>query len=361
MAAVCLLIAKHLPQPDLARACCVSRHWLVTFASVLWRSIHADHKNYHIFCTAFPRYSVYIRELRCSQGVKLDYLGYQCTQLVVFEAPLLSLTKLNDIKQVLESNRSIEDLSLSSSMIYRDMNLDMETVCVQQTMEILRLVAGMGNLRRLSLTGFQAPPGALEYLLEQRYDLRSLRIVRWEHRQCPGRGVDPVTGLLMSHAAAAVLASATELGQLEQQQQQQQQQQQRAPQRQLRSLHLQGYPDGHEFVLKIVRRTPLLEQLSLAQSWTHNQRIFISPQVEQFCQQLKSYCPCVKELRLDQTTLCPDSFKYLLSAFPRLRRFEALEVFHTRHDYFEILIDQESLWESLEEVRTPDYGFHIGD
>ncbi|KAI7829707.1 hypothetical protein BC939DRAFT_499834 [Gamsiella multidivaricata] len=197
---ICLLIAKHLSKNDLASACRVRRSWFAPFASELWRSIDPDQWTNHTFRSAFPRYSAFIRELRCGSLVPLDVLGLHCTQLTLLHVPgLLSYPVL---ERALQSNPRIEELRLRAVVTKED---------VQGIVEIFRTMVGMKMLKTLSFTHFKMPSEALEYLLDHLSGLQSLEIDGWECKASPGLLLDPITGLL-APTEAALEAVATRSG-----------------------------------------------------------------------------------------------------------------------------------------------------
>ncbi|KAG0366250.1 hypothetical protein BC939DRAFT_447183 [Gamsiella multidivaricata] len=338
-----LQIAKHLPPADLASACRVCRSWFVPFASQLWRSIQPDQWTHGALTDALPRYSVFVRQLRCSLFVNLDTLGPECTRLTLFKAPRLNHSAFPVLKRILESNPDIEELTLIS---------DFGMSAIQLTMETIRIVAGLAKMRKLVLMDFVAPRGALEYMMEKLPRLEALSIEGWEDLPPLSQEVDPATGaVVLSGAMEEEVSDMTEQFGRDSEQQHQQQ-----GQRQLRYLSMDEFQDGYESVLRIVRHTPLLEHLSLTQTRASAIDLTISPQLVQLCQQLRSHCPRLDQLSLNYISVDIGGLEYLLMAFPRMRKLAVNNVYLPQLALLSMLLNQDALQESLEDIRIADIG-----
>ncbi|KAF9940980.1 hypothetical protein BGZ67_006218 [Mortierella alpina] len=165
---VLILIAGHLPPADLASACRTCRSWFVPFAGQLWRSIEPDQWTHGALTRALPRYSTFIRELRCSRFTSLEALGSECTHLTLLRAPELTPDNLDLLHVVVNRNQDIEDLCLTFEQK------------MPVPVELLRAMASLRKLRRLSINApWIASQTHIRHLLEHLPELESLRVESW--------------------------------------------------------------------------------------------------------------------------------------------------------------------------------------
>ncbi|KAK3823082.1 MAG: hypothetical protein J3Q66DRAFT_424668 [Benniella sp.] len=314
---ILLSIAIHLAPADLAQACRVSRGWFVPFASKLWYSIQQDQWTDGNLLPALPRYAVFVRELRCPLYLPSNSLGHRFNQLTLFSAPKIDPDNLDVIEQVLKHNPDIRDLFLpfALSREYAD-----------RIKDITQTVAGMTKLKRLKLRGLLTAPGDLGSLLDQLPELESLTLEDCGYAHPPGMEPDPAD------------IPEDPVTQLEHSQQAQQ----------LRSLQMDGNLDCFEIILEIARRSPLLEQLWFVFMTTYE--LVMSPKMAWFTQKLGSHCQHLNQLVIHGCEINGEGLECLLSAFPRLRKFHAIDVSMRHYDVLDFLVQHKSCCDSLEEV-----------
>ncbi|KAI7829711.1 hypothetical protein BC939DRAFT_440300 [Gamsiella multidivaricata] len=306
-----LHITRHLEPADLASACRVSHHWLVLFASELWRSIELDQGSHRAFRRALPRYLRFVREPRCSKTFEFGSLGLCFTGLTLFGVYSLDRSSYLAAKQILQLNSNIEKLTLSCANMVGDTPL---------MMEIIRAIAEMDMLKDLSLVHSTPPLGALTYLLEQLPWLKTFHV--------------------MSTAATKSEASIRDtFGQY--------------PQCQLRSLFICNCQDKFEGLHRIVQHASLLELLPF--SGYNYLNFHILPQVEQFCRDLRSSCPHLNQLLIYRTEINLNALECLFTAFPRMKRLEVVEILPLHNNFLAIILRQEALRKSLEGIEITDY------
>ncbi|KAF9999584.1 hypothetical protein BGZ79_006818 [Entomortierella chlamydospora] len=325
------VVASYLAPADLFIACRVSRSWFIPFASELWRSIKPDQWTHGALEDALPRYSLYIRELHCPLYNSLDKLGLDCTKLTLFRAPLLNANNAQVITSILRRNPNIEELSLISGLTREQLDISMEYV---------RIVSEMKKLKNLSLHHFIVRPGSLENLLQRLPQLESLSIRRYNSYQLP-----------VSDATKEFdrsMGSSIDLNQLPQHSEYQ------GP-RQLRYFHVDGYQDSFESILKVARISPLMERLSLAETYEYSIDLSLSPAVIQFCQELSSLCHCLDQLTLYQIQIDPQGLMCLLAAFPKLKRLDLEDVSLQAYDILRAVLQSPSYSHTLEEIRFVDH------
>ncbi|KAF9958588.1 hypothetical protein BGZ72_000167 [Mortierella alpina] len=165
---VLILIAGHLPPADLASACRTCRSWFVPFAGQLWRSIEPDQWTHGALTIALPRYSTFIRELRCSRFTRLEALGPECTHLALLRAPEVTPDNLDLLQAVLVRNQNIEDLWLTF-----DSKMPVPV-------ELFGAIAGLKKLRRLSIDALWVTShDHVQHLLEHLPVLEFLHVESW--------------------------------------------------------------------------------------------------------------------------------------------------------------------------------------
>ncbi|KAF9274225.1 hypothetical protein BGZ68_000857, partial [Mortierella alpina] len=165
---ILILVAGHLPPADLASACRTCRGWFAPFAGQLWRSIEADQWTHGALTVALPRYSTFIRELRCSRFTSLEALGPECSHLALLRAPEVTPDNLVLLQAIVDRNQDIEDLWLTFE---REMPV---------SIELLEAMAGLKKLRHLSIdASWAATHDHILHLLDHLPELESLRVESW--------------------------------------------------------------------------------------------------------------------------------------------------------------------------------------
>ncbi|KAF8927478.1 hypothetical protein EDD21DRAFT_364959 [Dissophora ornata] len=337
---ICLHIAWHLAPADLALACRVCRSWFVPFASELWRSIKPDQWTHGSMDDALPRYSTFIRELSCSTFVPLNDMGPQCTRLTLLEVSIIGLDNIDIIDKILLRNPDLEVLSLRVVSLQNDSGV----ISIYKRMEYVRIVAGLRKLKKLSLGSFRVLPGALRYLLEQLPGLELLTIEGWTEEASHDLWMDPKSGLLLPAEPGAIEEPQVTDQQSAQQLQQLQWQEEPLP-RSLRSFHADDCL--LETIVKVIQVSPLLESLLLS----NNQSLVLSPELTQFCQQLRVHCPRLNQFSLYQSDVDIPGLQRLFSAYQSLKYFRAEDISISRHNLLLFLSRcLDTHHESLEEI-----------
>ncbi|KAF9208178.1 hypothetical protein BGZ49_009575 [Haplosporangium sp. Z 27] len=321
-------IASNLAPADLFNACRVCRTWFVPFASELWRCIKADQWIHGALSKALPRYSLYVRELHCSLYTPLEDLGEDCKMLTLFRAPELAPNNIQVIASILERNPDIEELWLISGMPWARIGL---------TMVLVQILSKMKKLKKLILHDFKVTTGTLSYLLRKLPQLKSLDVEGYEERNVSEYDATFSFDLFSPD----------------------QQLQHPGPNEpsQLQSLHMNGYQDSFESILKIARISPLLESLSLSDTSRYSIDLSILESMTPFCKQLSESCPCLNQLKLNQSSISMDGLSCLLSAFPKLKKFdvEGLDMVDTF--LLRLILDHPEYSDTLEEIRIAPEGF----
>lgn len=350
---VLIQVSSYLNPADLASACSVNHAWFIPFASKLWRSLEKDQFSQEALLEALPRYSLFVRELHCSRFAKLNRLGPECTRLIIMEAPVLSPApgrKYGCAIEILERNPDLEEVSVW---------FPNPVEATRQLMRFVEIVVKMRKLRRLSIDGFMAPEGALEYLMEMLPGLEELSIELWQanpeavlhpdfvawrmqrmaledagDRDKAGlTPIAPATSATVPATSLPASASTTEQP------------------RQLRKLSLIDFEFSFENFLKLVQDYPLLESVVLEGSEeSAHFRPGGSPNYIPFCEQLRILCPRLDQLSLKSVEINNDGLEYLLSAFPRLKRIAIANTPMADCDIFQILLNRSGYSETLEEI-----------
>ncbi|KAF9117711.1 hypothetical protein BGW39_001863 [Mortierella sp. 14UC] len=355
-AEVLIQVAEYLNPADLATACCVNRTWFIPFASQLWRSLHKDQFSQEALLRALPRYSGFVRELRCSRFGQLSQLGPECTRLCVIEVPVLALGHKNGCAlEILERNPDLEEISVFFPSLFE---------ASQQLMRFIGIVVGMKKLRKLIINGFMAPDRALEYLLEMLPGLEELSIELWQNT--PDAVLDPdfvawreqkevagmsktddhrneaTLGALTAGVATSTLQSPVTISTSKTLS---------SSPRPLRKLSLVDLEFSFEAFLKLVRDYPLLESIVLEGSNQFNLfRPVETPIFIPFCEQLRVLCPRLDQLSLKSVDIDNEGLELFLTAFPRLKRFALANTPLNDCDVLRILLNHQDYAETLEEI-----------
>ncbi|KAF9917367.1 hypothetical protein BX616_001227 [Lobosporangium transversale] len=328
-------IAQYLAPADLANACSVCSTWFVPFVSELWRSIKPDQWTHEAFRKALPRYSHYIRELRCAMYDRLDNIGPDCTRLTVFKAPVLyeSISQ-GIIKDILKHNINIKELWLGSALPSENIDI---------TIEFIQILAKLKELRHLSLYYFRVLPGCLEFLLEQLPNLESLHLGEWVEFTHPSLSFNIKTGLLQGSAEPSAVELEPRL---------QRPQLQNKISLQLRSLFLDGCQHSYVSILRIACVSPNLESISLSNSLMPDSLFLrMSTELDRFVDRLSSYCPRLECLGLNGIEIDLEGLACLLKAFPSLRRLDLEDVDIEDRHVLTLILRHRPYRQSLEEIR----------
>ncbi|KAG0362773.1 hypothetical protein BGX24_005064 [Mortierella sp. AD032] len=321
---VLIQVAEYLNPADLAIACCVNRTWFNTFASRLWRSLHKDQFAQEGLLEALPRYSSFVRELRCSRFGKLSQVGPECTRLYRIEVPVLTPDQENGCAlEILERNPDLEDVSVIFPSQFE---------ASQLLMRFVGIAVGMKKLRRLSIDGFIAPAMALEYLLEMQPSLEELSIVLWQNA-APDAVLDP--GFVAWREQKGVVEiNMADNGD-----------------RTAAALSLVNIEFTFETFLKLIQNCPLLESIVLEGSDQCDRfRPADTPSFIPFCEQLKVLCPRLDQLSLKSMDISNEGLEHLLTAFPRLKRIAIADTPMHDCDILQTLLDHQGYAETLEEI-----------
>ncbi|KAF9981443.1 hypothetical protein BGZ65_003941 [Modicella reniformis] len=309
---IVLNIAKYLSPADLAQACRVSRSWFVPFVSQLWRSIQLDQWIDGNLAPALPRYSAFVRELRCPRYIEPEVLGAQFEQLTLFRAPLLDNTNIDIFKQILRENPNINSLWVV---------FDRPLFTANERDEFFESVAGMSKLRSLHFSGLGFPvyPGELAHLLNKLTWLKTLVLEECYYSRLP-RGTEP-TALTIEQSGH------------------------------LRSLSTDCFrEDTLDIILEITQCSPQLEQLVMLEATVYRTNIMMSPRLEWFAEKLHSYCQHLDQLKFHACDLDQNGLACLLSAFPKLRKFEFTDCSMKHGEILAQIIQHESCRDSFEEI-----------
>ncbi|KAK3823085.1 MAG: hypothetical protein J3Q66DRAFT_330808 [Benniella sp.] len=320
---ILLSIAIHLAPADLAQACCVSRGWFVPFASKLWYSIQQDQWTDGNLLLALPRYAVFVRELRCPLYLPSNSLGHLFSQLTLFSAPRLIHDNQDTITQILKRNPNIQSLSLSfdSPRSYERMIID-----------VFQTVSGMTKLKELKLRELVFAPGNLGSLLDQLLLLESLTLEKCGH-EYPATNPEEIPEDTVS--------------QLEHPRQGQQ----------LRSLQMDGNLDCFEIILEIAWRSPLLERLVLVNMTTYD--LMISSRLAWYARNLGSQCQHLDQLVISGCEVNAGGLVCLLSAFPKLKKLQVMDVPMKHSHVLRSLINHKRCRDILEEVSIEKSENHL--
>jgi hypothetical protein len=357
---ILLNIAIHLAPADLARACRVSRGWFVPFASELWRSIQYDNWKDGSLLSAFSRYAVFVRELRCplllppyalgflfSQFslfraplpwfnqltlfrapqlglrfnqmalIKAPQIGHRFNQLTLFSAPKLDPENVDTIKLILKHNPNIQNLFLPFAFSQEQ---------ASRAKDVFKTVTGMKKLNHLVLRGLLVTPGELGSLLDRLPALESLTLQNGGYDNPNmvsfpvGIPDDPVPPLEYPQRG-----------------------------RQLRSLQMDASRHCLAIILEIARHSPLLQRLAWMNMFTMD--FTVSPELVSFTQKLGSLCPRLDQLEIDFCYGDREGLECWLSAFPKLRKLHVKDATPMDHnDVLRSLRRHPSCHDSLEEV-----------
>ncbi|KAG0209329.1 hypothetical protein BGX33_005694 [Mortierella sp. NVP41] len=348
---VLIQVAEYLNPADLAHACCVNRTWFIPFASRLWRSIHKDQFAQEALLEALPRYSTFVRELRCSRFARLERLGPECTRLQLVEIPILEARQQGGLAlEILERNLDLEEVSV----------LFLSRVeAARYLMRFIGIVIRMKKLKRLRIDGFTAPQGALDYLLEHLPGLEELTIelwqsnsdavldpdfVAWRNKEratdnsSTGNKTEKAVGAEAVATTTQTVAVATAA--------------EGSPSpRELRRLSLVNTVSSFDGFLKLAQNYPLLESIEL--NGCEDLNLFLpgfSLDLTASCQRLGTYCPRLDQLDLKSVEISDEGLECLLSAFPRLRRLSVENTAMANRDILRILLSYQGYAETVEEI-----------
>ncbi|KAF9900694.1 hypothetical protein EC991_007011 [Linnemannia zychae] len=352
---VLIQVAEYLNPADLATACCINRTWFFPFASRLWRSLHKDQFSQEALLEALPRYSGFVRELRCSSFGQLSQLGPECTRLSVIEVPVLALDHKNGCAlEILERNPDLEEISVF---------FPSRSEALQQLMRFIGIVVGMKKLRRLTIYGFMAPDGALDYLLEKLPGLEELLIELWQvlpdmvldsdfvawreqkiaaelsktddHRDASIENTPTRAVATSTQRPVTTTSSIPPL----------------SPPRQLRKLSFINTGFSFKTFLNLVKDSPLLESIVLeGLDQFDSFRPLETPSLVPFCGQLRVFCPRLNQLCLKSVDINNEGLELLLTAFSRLKRITVADTPMHDREILQILLNHQGFVETLEEI-----------
>jgi hypothetical protein len=189
--------------------------------------------------------------------------------------------------------------------------------------DVFQAVSGMTKLKELKLRELVFAPGNLGSLLDQLLLLESLTLEKCGHEH-PATSPEDIPEDTVS--------------------------QQEHPQQgqQLRSLQMDGNLDCFEIILEIARRSPLLKRLVLVNMTTYD--LMISSRLAWYARNLGSQCPHLDELVISKCEVNAGGFVCLLSAFPKLRKLQVMDIPMKHGHVLRSLSNHKRCRDSLEEV-----------
>ncbi|KAF9584493.1 hypothetical protein BGW38_006249 [Lunasporangiospora selenospora] len=298
MPEILLHIARFLPPSDQAQCSRVCRRWFAPFASELWRFIQPDQFTHEALVEALPRYSSFIRQLRCGTYDSLQRLSSDCTQLTVLVAPGIYQGNIKSISAILERNPGLEELEIRNQ----------GGLHLGDRLDFLLLIASKlaSSLKSLDIRNFRMPHGVLAHILESLLQLESLGLESWSEYTLTSKseleGVfstlpKPKGGRMIPEPMAPF--TPTEASTLHDQQE-------IVLCRSLKSLKLYSIPDTLETTLLVASYAPNLEAIFFCGDLI-SESISTNPEDPNYgaCVALRTLCPRLNHLEVTEELLFP--------------------------------------------------------